>query len=126
MIDVDFVIAIHDEILAQEKGLKGYTNHQALASSLERIDNQMLYDPLDNIFEIASFYAVAIAKAHTFADGNKRTAMVVMLSYLAIQGVDIQADNGLDDVMVAVASGEIGREQLAQILMENIQEWANC
>lgn len=86
----------------------------------------MLYDPLDNIFEIASFYAVAIAKAHAFADGNKRTAMVVMLSYLAIQGVDIQADNGLDDVMVAVASGEIGREQLAQILMENIQEWANC
>lgn len=122
MIDVDFVIAIHDEILAQEKGLKGYTNHHALASSLERIDNQMLYDPLDNIFEIASFYAVAIAKAHAFADGNKRTAMVVMLSYLAIQGVDIRADNGLDDVMVAVVSGEIGREQLAQILMENIEE----
>lgn len=122
MINVNFVIAIHDEILSQEKGLKGYANHQDLASSLEHIDNQMLYHPLDNIFEIASFYAIAIAKAHAFADGNKRTAMVVMLSYLAIQGVDIQSDNGLDDVMVAVASGEIGRDKLAQILTENIAE----
>lgn len=120
MINAEFVAVIHDEILAHERGLQGYTNHGALESCLGRIDNQMLYDPLDDIFDVGSFYAVAIAKAHAFADGNKRTALVTMLTYLDLQGISIMADVGLDDVMVDVASGAINRDKLAEFLMENL------
>lgn len=120
MINADFVTVIHDEILTHERGLQGYTNHGALESCLGRIDNQMLYDPLNDIFDIASFYAVVIAKAHAFADGNKRTALVTMLTYLDLQGVSIVTDVGLDDVMVDVASEAIDRDRLARFLVDNL------
>lgn len=47
MIDIEFVIAIHDEILREEKGLKGIASVASLESCLSRIDNQMIYEPLD-------------------------------------------------------------------------------
>lgn len=118
MIDIDFVIAIHDEILSNEKGLKGIASVERLESCLSRIDNQMLYEPLDNIYLIGAFYAVALAKAHAFNDGNKRTALVVMLTYLDMQGVNIAPDSGLDDLMVDVASSSIDYIELATILQD--------
>ena len=41
--------------------------------------------------------------------------MVTMLIYLDIQGIEIRAKHGLDDVMVDLASGELSREQLSSI-----------
>lgn len=118
MIDIDFVIAIHDEILMNEKGLKGIASMASLESCLARIDNQMLYEPLDNVYLIGAFYAQALAKAHAFNDGNKRTALVVMLTYLDMQGINIAPNSGLDDLMVSVASSEIDYKQLAQALQD--------
>ncbi|UNU73644.1 type II toxin-antitoxin system death-on-curing family toxin [Moraxella nasovis] len=118
MIDIDFVIAIHDEILANEKGLKGIASMASLESCLSRIDNQMSYEPLDNVYLIGAFYAVALAKAHAFNDGNKRTALVVMLTYLDMQGINIAPNSGLDDLMVKVASSEMNYTHLADILKD--------
>lgn len=116
MIDIEFVIAIHDEILSYEKGLKGNVNLATLEGCLARIEHQMTYEPFDDIFLIGAFYAVAIAKAHAFSDGNKRTALVVMLTYLDMQGVEIKQNSGLDDLMVEVASSQLNYQQLADIL----------
>lgn len=116
MITLELVLAIHQTILETEPGLKGLPNIGKLESALARIDNWMLYENTDNIFDIAALYAVAIAKAHAFPDGNKRTAMVTMLTYLDLQGIEIEPNHGLDDTMVAVASGKIDFKQLAQHL----------
>ncbi len=118
MINIDFVIAIHDEILIHDKGLKGEPNIAVLEGCLSRVDNMMLYDPLDDIFLIGAFYAMALVKAHAFHDGNKRTALVVMLSYLDMQGVSIAVDTGLDDLMVKLASSEIDYKILANELKQ--------
>ena len=55
MIDINFVIAIHDEILSHEKGLKGIASIASLEGCLSRIKNQMLYEPLDNVYLIGAF-----------------------------------------------------------------------
>lgn len=118
MIDLDLVLAIHQVILESEPGLKGAADVGKLESALARIDNWILYENTDNIFDIAALYAVAIAKAHAFPDGNKRTAMVTMLTYLDLQGIEIPANLGLDDVMVDVASGQINFQQLSYHLKQ--------
>ena len=90
-----------------------------LDRALNRIDNWQTYENTDNIFDIAALYAVAIAKAHAFSDGNKRTAMVTMLSYLETQGVVIEENQGLDDMMVLVADSKISMTELSAFLQKN-------
>lgn len=116
MITVDLVLSIQDEILREGPGLKGAADKEKLESALARIDNWKHYQQTENVFDLAALYAEAIAKAHAFLDGNKRTAMVTMLIYLDIQGIEIRAKHGLDDVMVDLASGELSREQLSKHL----------
>lgn len=122
MISTELVLAIHQTILENEPGLKGVADIGKLESALARIDNWMLYENTDNIFDIAALYAVAIAKAHAFPDGNKRTAMVTMLTYLDLQGIEIEPNYGLDDTMVDVASGKLNFQQLSQHLQQLIQK----
>lgn len=116
MISVELVLSIHQQILENEPGLKGLPDLAKLDSALARIDHWMLYENTDNIFDIAALYAVAIAKAHAFPDGNKRTALVTMLTYLDLQGVDIPPTHGLDDTMVEVASNKLNFKQLSNHL----------
>lgn len=118
MITLELVLAIHSTILETEAGLKGKPDIGKLEGALARIDHWMLYENTDNIFDIAALYAVAIAKAHAFPDGNKRTAMVTMLTYLDLQGIEIPPNHGLDDTMVDVASGKLNFVELSHHLQQ--------
>lgn len=69
---------------------------------LSRIDQQMYYNQVDDLYEIAAWYGIAISKGLAFVDGNKRTGLAVMLTFLEIQGVSIQDNTGLDDLMVDI------------------------
>lgn len=116
MIDAATVIAIHDAILASEPGLHGGHGDGPLEGAIGRVDHAMHYAGLDDIFEIAALYAVAISRGHCFNDANKRTALVTALTYLATQGVDIDRTPALEDLMVDVAEGKTNAADLADIL----------
>ena len=116
MIDSGLVALIHQTVLADEAGLKGHADMARLEGALSRIANWQRYEDLQNIYEIAALYAQAIAKAHAFPDGNKRTALLTMLTYLDLQGISIVPDQGLDDLMVDLAAGKIDFRQLAKML----------
>lgn len=100
MIDASFVCAIHDEILKQTAVGCAGVDLARLLSVLGRIDNQLYYSQVDDVFIITAWYGIAIAKGHAFTDGNKRTALAVMLSFLEIQGIGIDSQAPLDDLMV--------------------------
>lgn len=116
MIDASKVIEIHDLILREEPGLHGSHGVGPLEEALARIDSRVDYEELDDIYEIAAMYAVALARGHVFNDANKRTALVTALTYLAIQGVDIPRDDRLEDIMVDVAEGNLDQQDLAELL----------
>ncbi|SAL54069.1 death-on-curing family protein [Caballeronia sordidicola] len=107
MLDAAFVLQIHDEILIEEPGLPGFAGpgFAGLESALLRIENWSTYGNLNDVFGIASMYAVAIARGHIFNDGNKRTALVAALTYLKLQDITVPRDASLEDEMVAVAEG---------------------
>ena len=119
-----FVIAVHDEIL-RETGV-GHTgcHTEKLESVLNRIDQQIYYNNIVDLFEIAAWYGIALAKGHAFVDGNKRTGLAVMLTYLEIQGVTIQEQTGLDDLMVDIVESQEEHELLAKIVAEFLYEFS--
>ena len=95
---------------------------EKLESVLSRIDQQMYYSNVSDIFEIAAWFGIAISKGHAFVDGNKRTGLAVMLTYLEIQGVTIQEQTGLDDLMVDIVESQEEHELLAKIVAEFLYE----
>ncbi|APR35502.1 type II toxin-antitoxin system death-on-curing family toxin [Paraburkholderia sp. SOS3] len=118
MLDAAFVLQIHDEILLEEPGLAGFSGRgfDGLQSTLARIDNWAQYAGLNDVFGIAAMYGVAIARGHVFNDANKRTALVSALTYLRLQGITVDRDARLEEIMVRVAEGTIGLERFAEIL----------
>ncbi|TCP09424.1 death-on-curing protein [Crenobacter luteus] len=115
MIDARLVIDIHDFILSEEPGLQGHHDPGRLDGALARIDHRIVYDGLDDIYEIAAMYAVAIARGHCFNDANKRTALVTALTYLDLQGISLTRSAKLEDIMVDVAEGRLEPAELADL-----------
>ena len=118
MLDADFVLQIHEEILREEPGLPGFSGpgYAGLESALARIDNWAAYAGLNDVFGIAAMYAVAIARGHIFNDANKRTALVASLTYLKLQDISVERNARLEDDMVHVAEGRLDVQELANIL----------
>ncbi len=70
-----------------------------LAGALARPRNRAHYEQID-LIEQASTLIVAVAKAHPFIDGNKRTAMQLGIQFLDINGLEFTGDSELLAVLV--------------------------
>ena len=116
LINSTFVIAVHDEIFLQTGVGRVGCHVDKLESVLNSIDQQMYYSDVNDIFEIAAWFGIAISKGHAFVDGNKRTGLAVMLTYLEIQGITIQEHTGLDDLMVDIVESREDHEILAKLV----------
>lgn len=116
------VIEIHDDVMNDSGGINGFSGDKSLESALCRIDHRMHYENLENPFEIAAWYAYAIARGHTFIDGNKRTAFICMKSYLDAINIELEfkeTNDQLADYMENLADGKITIEDLTRWLMSS-------
>ena len=109
----DTVLAIHNRQIAEHGGLAGVRDAGALASALDRPKNKFAYaDP--DIFDLAAAYGFGLATNHPFADGNKRTAYVVSVLFLTLNGYRLEASQ--DEkyrTFLELAAGNIKEVQLA-------------
>lgn len=107
------VLAIHEEQIAEHGGLAGVRDLPLLQSALARPQNLAAYGSPD-VADLASSYAVGIARNHAFLDGNKRTAWVVAETFLLKNGYELIArdDDGVT-TMLAVADGTMPEKELA-------------
>lgn len=115
MIGAKTVLNIHDMVIAREGGLPGDHGLGAVEGVLGRVINRILYEGLDDVYEIAAMYAVAIARGHVFNDANKRTALLTALTYLEMNEIEVPRCAELEEVMVDVAQGVIEQKILARI-----------
>lgn len=114
------VLNIHEAILKDTKEDKGLAPHTSLFSALHRIEDHITYDALEDVHEIAALYGIAIAKGHCFNNGNKRTALVSMLTFLLLNNIEIDVSNELiEEVMVEIATDQINKTQLTTWLKKH-------
>lgn len=118
MIDADFVIGVHDDILAALGGLPGVAGggRGSIEAAIARIENHAHYAGLDDVLGIAGMYAEAISRGHIFNDGNKRTALACALTYLESQGIHVKRDPVLEDATVMLAQGTWDKDDFAWLL----------
>lgn len=77
------VLAIHEDQLVQHEGSAGIRDENLLGASLARPKHLLAYGS-PTIFDLAAAYGYDIAKNHPFIDGNKRTAFMVMYTFLGL------------------------------------------
>ena len=63
-----------------------------------------------------------LVKNHAMLDGNKRLGTHVMLVFLALNGYELSySQKELSDVILALASGDIGEKEILQWIIEHQQ-----
>lgn len=105
--------AIHREQLEEHGGGQGIRDAGLLESAMARPHHLVAYGEPDAA-ALAAAYAYGIARNHPFVDGNKRTAAVVSETFLAINGLTLDAtDAEIVVAFLALAAGELAEDELA-------------
>jgi len=105
--------AVHEEQLAEHGGASGTRDPGAFESALARPQNLAAYGQPDAA-ALAAAYGWGLARDHPFVDGNKRTAFVATELFLALNGLELTADDAACVLtMLAVAAGEMGEDEFA-------------
>ncbi|WP_132253869.1 type II toxin-antitoxin system death-on-curing family toxin [Methylobacterium segetis] len=115
----DLVQAIHAHQLKLFGGPPGLRDLGALESALGRPVNRAAYGEAD-LAELAAAYAFGLAKNHPFVDGNKRAALLALVTFLGLNEIDFVADEAEAVVMIlGLAAGEVDETGLTRWIRDN-------
>ena len=113
------VLAIHDEQLAIHGGPGGLRDPGMLDSALSRPRNKWAYEGAD-LPELAAAYGFGIARNHPFVDGNKRTSLLAIYTFLGANDIDFVVPEPEAAAMIlSLAAGEVSEEGLARWIRDN-------
>ncbi|MGA2535476.1 MAG: type II toxin-antitoxin system death-on-curing family toxin [Terracidiphilus sp.] len=117
----DVVLAMHEESLLMHGGPEGVRDLGLLESALARPKNLLAYaNQAPTLAQLAATYAKGIVANHPFVDGNKRTAFIVSVTFLRLNGLRLTATK--EDRVRAfwkLAAGEITEAELADWFAKN-------
>jgi death-on-curing protein len=118
----DVVLALHDEQIAEHGGLSGIRDPALVECALARPLNLAAYGEPDAA-DLAAAYAFGPARNHPFADGNKRSAAVVALTFLLLNDVAFEITEAELVVMtMALAADDLSEEEVARWFRDHIVE----
>jgi death-on-curing protein len=113
------VVAIHDEQLTIHGGASGLRDEGMLESALDRPKNRWSYEQAE-LAELAAAYAFGIARNHPFVDGNKRTSLLALYTFLGVNGVDfVVPEAEAAAIILSLAAGEVSEESLMRWIRDN-------
>lgn len=115
------VLLLHRLLIEATGGADGVRDIGLLDSALESayatFDGKELFPSKE---EKAARLGVGLVSNHAFVDGNKRIGMYVLLSFLEVNGIQIEATNEeIVEVGLALARGDMKYEGLLAWILEH-------
>jgi death-on-curing protein len=122
----DELAAIHEAMLTRYGGFHGVRDDDVLTTALAtpeaRMNGRYVHEDLA---AMAAAYLYPIARYRPFEDGNRRTAVLAALVFLALNDRRIGREVAdLAEVARGAASGELDRSGVADWLRERLSEQA--
>ena len=123
-LDKSTILIFHEHQIKTYGGSPGIRDEGLLESALAQAEQSFGGEYVHStIFEMAAAYGFHICKNHPFFDGNKRTALVAMYTFLHVNGWKIVADKKVFYATVmALASGNLEKAELTKFLEENSEK----
>ncbi|WP_340106068.1 type II toxin-antitoxin system death-on-curing family toxin [Rhodohalobacter sp. 8-1] len=114
----DIVLAFHKDQLKQYGGKEGVRDESLLESALAQPEASFGGDYVHrDIFHMSAAYGFHICQNHPFFDGNKRTALIAMYTFLFVNGYRVVADKkSLFAVVMDLANGKVTKDELSKYL----------
>jgi len=114
-----FVLALHEELLAEFGGAASIRDEGILESALSRPQNLFAYERA-KIFELAASYTFGILGNHPFIDGNKRTGFMAAYVFLGRNGWQLIASEAdATAATLSLASKKMTQAEYATWLKAN-------
>jgi death-on-curing protein len=118
---LDEVLGLHAEQIRLFGGSSGIRDMRLLESAMGNVEATFGGTFLhETIFEMAAAYLYGICRNHPFLDGNKRTAVGAALTFLDMNGVDVDAgEDVFYDLVIGVAEGRVSKAAVTVFLEEH-------
>ena len=118
---LDEILALHEDQIRRYVGHPGIRDlgllESAAGSAAATFDGVFLHETL---FEMAAALLYGICRNHPFIDGNKRAAVATALTFLDMNGVEIDADeDAFYDLVIGVAAGRVSKAAVAVFLQQH-------
>ena len=115
------IIALHGDLIAETGGQPGLRDEclleSAVAAPFASFGAEELYPTLR---QKAARLGYGLVQNHAFVDGNKRIAAHATLTFLALNGVELQyTQEELSNIFLKLASGEAKYEDLLAWIIEH-------
>ncbi|MBE5742354.1 MAG: type II toxin-antitoxin system death-on-curing family toxin [Clostridiales bacterium] len=112
--DKEKVLLLQQLVIESSGGSAGVRDFGLLDSAIEStyqtFDGQELYPSKE---EKGAKLGYSLVSNHAFVDGNKRIGLLVMLSFLAINGIYLKySDEELVSIGLSLADGKMSYEEL--------------
>ncbi|MDP2856751.1 MAG: type II toxin-antitoxin system death-on-curing family toxin [Bacillota bacterium] len=125
-LDRTLLEVLHTDQILEHGGSSGIRDEGLLESALARPQHKWHYDPGMDLATLAAAYAYGIAKNHAFIDGNKRAALVALYTFLAINGLELEAPEAeAVGVIVGTADGSLSEDDLASWIRAHLIPWVD-
>lgn len=115
------ILTFHQDQLEHYGGKEGIRDEKLLESAMAQPEASLGGEYLHkDLFYMAAAYGYHICQNHPFYDGNKRTALIAMYTFLYVNGYQIVADKkSLFAVMMDLANGKVSKDELRDYLKKN-------
>ena len=111
----EVVDILHLEQLAEHGGRPGLRDQNARESARARPRHLYAYRRSTTLPRLAAALCIGLAKGHPFIDGNKRVALLATYTFLAINGLVLDADETeTAETIEGVAAGHLSEAALSQ------------
>jgi death-on-curing protein len=115
---LDEVLSLQAEQIHLFGGSSGIRDLGLLESAMGSVeatfDDSFLHETL---FAMAAAYLYGICRNHPFLDGNKRTAVSAALTFLDMNGIEVDADeDAFYALVIGVAEGRVSKAAIAVFL----------
>jgi len=106
--------AIHTDQIREHGGLLGLRDEHALEAAIARPRQKWHYEPDSDLAALGAAYAFGLTRNHPYNDGNKRVALLAMVTFVSVNGHEIEAtDDDVLTTMIGLAVGRLAEAELA-------------
>jgi death-on-curing protein len=114
------VDAVHHDQLREHGGLPGIRDENVLESALARPQQKWHYADNTDVPMLAAAYAFGLVKNHPYRDGNKRIGFLAMVTFLGMNGYELEAtDAEVVAEILALADGSVSEDALADWIRQH-------
>ena len=102
-------------------GSHGMLDENIVESALNKPRHLHAYEPDSDVAALAAAYLCGFAQSQGFVDGNKRTALAVTLTFLGLNGLELNV--GKEELLafvLAIARNELRQPAVTTWLRERI------